>query len=150
MKKLFSLAAAVLAVAAVFLAIGMMSDDSSASYSSTFGSDSVGAERIVFDSNGGSGGYAQYVLNGNSVYFPTEYKAPGTSNSTYSQVTRNGYVLMGWSESSSASSPTYSPGQSYTVTTDRTFYAVWKDLTYDCIDRFGGCTMHQHIWDPGQ
>ena len=138
MKKLFSLAATVLAVAAVFLAIGMMSDDSSASYSSTFGSDSVGAERIVFDSNGGSGGYAQYVLNGNSVYFPTEYKAPGTSNSTYSQVTRNGYVLMGWSESSSASSPTYSPGQSYTVTTDRTFYAVWKDLTYDCIDRFGG------------
>ena len=82
MKKLFSLAATVLAVAAVFLAIGMLSDESDASYASTFGSDSVGAERIVFDSNGGSGGYAQYVLNGNSVYFPTEYKASGVSNNT--------------------------------------------------------------------
>jgi hypothetical protein len=138
MKKLFIITTAVIAAATVLLALGMFSDDSSASYSSTFGSDSVGAERIVFDSNGGSGGYAQYVLNGNSVYFPTEYKAPGTSNGTYSQISRNGYVLTGWSESSSASSPTYFPGQSYTVTVPKTFYAVWKDLTYDCIDRFGG------------
>lgn len=138
MKKLFIITTAVIAAATVLLALGMFSDDSSASYSSTFGSDSVGAEKIVFDSNGGSGGYAQYVLNGNSVYFPTEYKAPGTSNSTYSQISRSGYVLTGWSESSSASSPTYFPGQSYTVTVPKTFYAVWKDLTYDCIDRFGG------------
>ena len=105
MKKLFIITTAVIAAATVLLALGMFSDDSSASYSSTFGSDSVGAERIVFDSNGGSGGYAQYVLNGNSVYFPTEYKAPGTSNNTYSQIARSGYVLMGWSESSSASTP---------------------------------------------
>ena len=140
MKKLFSLAAAVLAVAAVFLASGMLSDESDASYASTFGSDSVGAERIVFDSNGGSGGYAQYVLNGNSVYFPTEYKASGVSNNTYSQISRSGYVLMGWSENSGASSPAYYPGQSYTVTTDRTFYAVWKSLTYDCYGQIGGST----------
>ena len=138
MNKIITLSAAILLAATVFLAVGMLSDDSEASYASTFGSDSVGAERIVFDSNGGSGGYAQYVLNGNSVYFPTEYKASGVSNNTYSQISRTGYVLMGWSESSNATSPSYSPGQSYTVTNDRTFYAVWKDLTYDCIDRFGG------------
>ena len=76
MKRILTLAAAALAVSVVFLAFGLLSDDSDASTASTFGSDSVGAERIVFDSNGGSGGYVQYVLNGNSVYFPTEYKAP--------------------------------------------------------------------------
>ena len=138
MNKILTLTAAVLAVSCVFLAFGMLSDDSDASTASTFGSDSVGAERIVFDSNGGSGGYVQYVLNGNSVYFPTEYKAPGTSNSTYSQIHRDGYVLMGWSENSGATTPSYYPGQSYTVTVPKTFYAVWKDLTYDCIGRFGG------------
>ena len=138
MKRILTLAAAVLAVSVVFLAFGLLSDDSDASTASTFGSDSVGAERIVFDSNGGSGGYVQYVLNGNSVYFPTEYKAPGTSNTTYSQISKSGYVLMGWSENSGASAPSFYPGQSYTVTVPKTFYAVWKDLTYDCIDRFGG------------
>ena len=140
MKKLFIITTAVIAAATVLLALGMFSDDSSASYSSTFGSDSVGAERIVFDSNGGSGGYAQYVLNGNSVYFPTEYKAPGTSNNTYSQISRNGYVLTGWSESSSASSPTYFPGQSYTVTVPKTFYAVWTPVAYTVTYHANGGT----------
>ena len=44
MKKLFIITTAVIAAATVLLALGMFSDDSSASYSSTFGSDSVGAE----------------------------------------------------------------------------------------------------------
>lgn len=144
MNKIATLTAAVLAVSCVFLAVGALSDGSEASYASTFGSDSVGAERIVFDSNGGSGGYVQYVLNGNPVYFPTEYKAPGTANSTYTQIHRDGFVLTGWSEDRNASSPSYHPGQSYTVTADRTFYAVWKDLTYDCIERFGGSSDSHH------
>ena len=148
MKKLFIITTAVIAAATVFLALGMLSDDSSASYSSTFGSDSVGAERIVFDSNGGSGGYAQYVLNGNSVYFPTEYKASGISNNTYQQVTRNGYVLLGWSESPSASSPTYHPGQSYTVTVPKTFYAVWGSTAYS--DRFFSYTESVYKIPVGQ
>ena len=105
---------AVLALSVLFAFC--IADGSDASYASTFGSDSVGAERIVFDSNGGSGGYAQYVLNGNSIYFPTEYKAPGLSNTAYSQISRNGYVLTGWSEDRNVPSPAYQPGQSYTVT----------------------------------
>lgn len=133
------LSVGLLAVLTALFGFAILSEDADASYASTFGSDSVGADRIVFDSNGGSGGYVQYVLNGNSVYFPTEYKASGTSNTTYSQIAKSGYVLMGWSENSGSSAPSYYPGQSYTVTTDRTmFSAVWKDLTYDCIDRFGG------------
>lgn len=116
----------------------LVSDDADASVSVTYGSDSVGAERIVFDANGGSGGYAQYVLNGNQTVFPTEHKAPGDTYNHYTKISRDGYVLMGWSESRTATSPTFHPGQAYTVIGDRTFYAVWKDLTYDCIGRFGG------------
>ena len=125
------LSVGLLAVLSVMFGLAVLSEDSDASYASTFGSDSVGADRIVFDANGGSGGYAQYVINGNSVYFPTEYKASGTSNSTYQQISRNGYVLMGWSENSGASSPSYHPGQAYTVTGNKTFYAVWKSTAYD-------------------
>ena len=128
-------------LAAVMLASCMMSFDSDASYSVTFGSDSIGAEKIVFDSNGGSGGYAQYVLNGNDVLFPSEYKGDGTSDILYPKIGRDGYVLIGWSEYRGASEPIYYPGQTYTVVTDRTFYAVWKDLTYDCVERVSGSSL---------
>ena len=134
MRKIIAIVA-LLCLASVFIALPGESD---ASYSITYGSDSVGAEKIVFDSNGGSGGYAQYVLNGNRINFPTEYKVSGASNSAYSQISRDGYVLLGWSESKTATTPQFHPGQSYTVTSDRTFYAVWGDLTYDCIQKFGG------------
>ncbi|MBE6518269.1 MAG: hypothetical protein E7Z70_01825 [Thermoplasmata archaeon] len=134
MKKAIILAI----LAATMLSVCLIPGESDASYSITYGSDSVGAEKIVFDSNGGSGGYAQYVLNGNQTFFPTEYKESGLSNSTYSQILKDGYVLLGWSESRTSSIPQYYPGQSNTVTSDRTFYAVWQDLTYDCIERFGG------------
>ncbi len=136
MKKAIILAL----LAATMLSFCLIPGESDASYSITYGSDSVGAEKIVFDSNGGSGGYAQYVLNGNLIYFPTEYKATGLSNSAYSQISKDGYVLLGWSESRTSTVPQYHPGQSYTVTSDRTFYAVWQDLTYDCIERYGGST----------
>ena len=75
----------ILILATILLAISCiaLSEDSDASYSITYGSDQVGAERMVFDSNGGSGGFAQYVLNGNQIAMPTEYKASGASNSSY-------------------------------------------------------------------
>ena len=142
------LSVGLLAVLSVMFGFAVLSEDSDASYASTFGSDSVGADRIVFDANGGSGGYAQYVINGNSVYFPTEYKAPGTSNGTYQQISRNGYVLMGWSEISGASSPTYHPGQSYTVTGNKTFYAVWESTAYS--DRFYSYTESVYRVPVGQ
>lgn len=139
MRKILIIAGALVAV---MLASCMMSFDSDASYSVTFGSDSVGAEKIVFDSNGGSGGYAQYVLNGNDILFPSEYKGDGTSDILYSKIGRDGYVLIGWSEDRGASEPIYYPGQTYTVVTDRTFYAVWKDLTYDCVERVSGSSLN--------
>lgn len=138
MRRFLTITAGALTV--LFLVSCMISADSDASYSVTFGSDSVGAERIVFDSNGGSGGYAQYVLNGNDILFPSEYKGDGISDLSYPKIERNGYVLTGWSEDRVASDLTYHPGQSYTVVGDRTFYAVWKDLTYDCVGKVSGNT----------
>lgn len=123
---------AVFAVSFVFCILSSESDDSSAG---GYGSDEVGAHKIVFDSNGGTGGYTQYVLNGNSIYLPTEYKASGTSNDGfYTQISKSGYVLTGWK----AGNATYYPGQEYTVTGNVTFTAQWQDLTYDCIGKVNG------------
>lgn len=55
-------------------------------------------------------------------------------NSSYSFKTwiptRVGYTLLGWSASSSATSITYSWSDSYTVTSSRTWYAVWQINTH--------------------
>ncbi len=40
--------------------------------------------------------------------------------------TRNGYTFLGWSESSTATTPTYSAGSSFTTNANTTLYAVWK------------------------
>lgn len=47
------LSVGLLAVLSVMFGLAVLSEDSDASYASTFGSDSVGADRIVFDANGG-------------------------------------------------------------------------------------------------
>ena len=129
---------AFMAILFLALAFAALPDESDASYSITYGSDDVGAEKIVFDSNGGNGGYAQYALNGNQIMIPTEYRVSGASNSAYSQISKDGRVLLGWSESRTATVSQYHPGESYTVISDRTLYAVWEDLTYDCIGKIGG------------
>ena len=110
-------------MAAALFCIGVFSDDSEAT---SFGSSDIGAKTITFDSNGGSGGYTIHAFSGNTVYFPTEYKAPGTSNSEYVQISKSNCYLLGWSTNSSASSPTYLPGQAWQVQDNITFYAVWK------------------------
>ncbi len=43
--------------------------------------------------------------------------------------TRSGYTFRGWSESSSASSPSYSAGGTYTRNASTTMYAVWEKDT---------------------
>ena len=49
---------------------------------------------------------------------------------TLPSLTRTGYTFLGWSESSAATSATYSSGQSYTPTADKTLYAVWTPAVY--------------------
>ena len=107
-----------IACLSVVIAFGSVSDDSDAQ---TYGSDEVGAHKVTFDTNGGSGGYTQYVLNGQEIYLPTERAPTGTSADYYSQILKVGHILSGWK----LNDETYEPGSAYQVTTDCTFVAVW-------------------------
>lgn len=44
--------------------------------------------------------------------------------------TRTGYTFLGWSESATATSATYTAGTAYTLTSAKTLYAVWKINSY--------------------
>ncbi len=83
---------------------------------------------------GGSKAYSwsgSYTGNANLDLYPAWDK---TTLTTYSSVTlptataltRNGYTLLGFSTSSTATTATYQPGASYTPTGAVTLYAVWK------------------------
>ena len=67
---------------------------------------------VLFDGNGGQ-------ANASSATFDagTSIKLPGAS--------RRGYIMLGWSENSDASSADYAVGESYIITKDVTLYAVW-------------------------
>ncbi len=77
--------------------------------------------------------YLYYNANGGSGA-PSTQSYTGTSTSSHSftisstQPTRSGYTFLGWSTSSSATSATYSGGDSISVTYkgSKTLYAVWQ------------------------
>ena len=63
---------------------------------------------------GSSDTYQQTGSTGNSVTLPGAI------------FSRDGYTLLGWSKSSSATTPTYSLGATATFTSDTSLYAVWQ------------------------
>lgn len=75
---------------------------------------------VSYSANGGSG-------------------APATQNKTHGveltlstvQPIRSGYDFMGWATSSSSTSVSYAPGDSYSDDADITLYAVWQLTNYD-------------------
>lgn len=71
---------------------------------------------IYFDGNGGTIPYTtKTAIVNNSIILPTA-----------SECSKRGSELLGWSTTSVATSATYSPGASYTVTTNGvTLYAIW-------------------------
>lgn len=92
--------------------------------------------KVVYNANGGSGapsGFARRFVSVSLPYFYNYTIASGTP-------TRSGYTFLGWSQSSSASTPTYTAGDTYRfgwyadgVTETLTLYAVWQDpytITY--------------------
>jgi uncharacterized repeat protein (TIGR02543 family) len=83
---------------------------------------------LSYSSNGGSGAPSSQSA---TVYNnTTSYKF--TLSST--KPTRTGYTFLGWSTSSTATSATYSPGDSITLSASDTLYAIWKktiNLTYN-------------------
>lgn len=73
-----------------------------------------------------------YNANGGSGAPSSQTKTYGV-NLTLSSVipTRSGYDFLGWSTSSTATSATYDPGDSYTANASVTLYAVWDETNYD-------------------
>ena len=82
---------------------------------------------ITYKANGGSGGPSsqsyKYAPNGN-IYLSSD------------RPSKTGYTFMGWSESSSATSASYSSGQWWGThnANNYTLYAVWKDTTPPSMD----------------
>lgn len=76
---------------------------------------------LSYNANGGSGAPASQTGTGVGSYtFPISSTKP----------TRSGYTFLGWSLSSTATSASYQPGGSITLTASDILYAVWKANTY--------------------
>ena len=95
---------------------------------------------VIYNANGGSGGPSYTGYDQETV---TTADLPYTLSVqlAYTTPSRTGYTFQGWSVSSSASSASYQPGDTYsytfydavsggTTTHDTTMYAVWKKRTY--------------------
>ncbi len=74
--------------------------------------------RIRYDANGGTGGPSVFGM-----------KFYGTDVTLSSSVpTRDGYEFLGWATSSTATTPQYQPGDTYSKNESVTLYAVWKAI----------------------
>ena len=74
---------------------------------------------IAYNTNGGSGAPANQVK---SHFTPLKLSTQ--------KPRRTGYTFLGWSTSSTATTATYSPGDTYTNNGRVTLYAVWSAKTY--------------------
>lgn len=63
------------------------------------------------------------------------YAKCGNATVTFPSAARAGYTLLGWSASSNATSPTYVVGQTINISSNNTFYAVWKKSNAPTITR---------------
>ena len=115
-----ALIGAVIVLIASIAFVSVVSDDSDADtlYSVTLkgngGSDSDGSTQKSYS-----------VISGQGFTLPSN------------TFTRDGYILFGWSAASTGAVQWY-PGQETTITSNKTLYAVWEDLTYRGIFKIGG------------
>ena len=72
----------------------------------------VNSYTLTYNANGGSG--APSAQSGATSYMISTTKP-----------TRSGYLFLGWSESKTATMASYTSGDSITLTSDTTLYAVW-------------------------
>ena len=63
------------------------------------------------------------------------YAKWGNATVTFPSAARAGYTLLGWSASSNATSPTYVVGLTINISSNNTFYAVWKKSNAPTITR---------------
>lgn len=72
-----------------------------------------------------------YNANGGSGAPSSQTKTYGTTLTLSStKPTRSGYIFLGWSTSSTATSSSYGAGGSYTSNSSATLYAVWAQSTF--------------------
>jgi uncharacterized repeat protein (TIGR02543 family) len=76
---------------------------------------------LSYNANGGSGAPSSQTGTGVGSY---------TFTISSTKPTRTGYTFLGWSLSSTATSASYQPGGSITLTASDILYAVWKANTY--------------------
>ncbi len=80
---------------------------------------------VTYNANGGSGAPSSQSItryyNSNGSYSTASLTLSST------QPTRSGYTFLGWSTSSSATSPSYSAGSSMVLEADLNLYAVWSE-----------------------
>lgn len=79
---------------------------------------------LSYNANGGSGAPAAQTLTGT-------LSATGKISSTIP--TRTGHTFLGWSKSSTATSATYQPGGSISISANTPLYAVWQAHTYTVV-----------------
>lgn len=119
-----ALVGAVLILIAAFAIVSVVSEDDDA--------DSLCS--ITLNANGGvasdsSTTESYSVISGQGFTLPSN------------TFTRSGYILIGWSSSSSGDVE-WHPGQETTVSSDRTLYAVWQDLTYNGVIKIGASSKN--------
>lgn len=68
---------------------------------------------LTYNANGGSGA-------------PSSQSGSSTYTVSYTTPTRSGYTFLGWSTSSSSSYATYDAGDTITLTSNTTLYAIWE------------------------
>lgn len=79
---------------------------------------------ITYNDNGGSGGPG---VRSKDIFYPTT-SYTFTINST--NPTRTGYTFLGWSTSSTATTASYTAGNTISRSANLTLYAVWRAHTY--------------------
>ncbi|MCR4998974.1 MAG: InlB B-repeat-containing protein, partial [Lachnospiraceae bacterium] len=77
-----------------------------------------------FDANGGSGSIEAISLEIGEGATEASFRMPGGS-----AYTRNGYEFLGWADNANASSIAYYEGQQMTISSSKTYYAVWQKVS---------------------
>lgn len=95
----------------------------------------------------------RFDANGGSNPPPTQR---GNTNYTISSTnpSRSGYTFLGWSKSSSAAVASYYAGDSISISSDTTLYAVWKGIPSITLSSYSGSgefcfdADHSYIYGP--
>ncbi len=98
---------------------------------------------LSYNANSGSNAPSNQTCTANGAY--------GTSCTltlSSTKPSRNDYTFLGWSTSSTATSASYQPGASITLTGNQTLYAVWKQVEKFTVTFHAGSAQEQGLSTP--